>query len=150
MSRKFPISWFQALVLGFLAAGGGAVGYEELFAKSSASEQKTGPALVVPTALSPMAKFGKLAYDGTCAQCHGVNGAGTDKGPPFVHPIYNPGHHGDDAFFYAAHNGVKQHHWKFGDMPAQPQVGDQQLSAIVAYVRELQEANGIVYQEHRM
>jgi YHS domain-containing protein len=50
----------------------------------------------------------------------------------------------------AVRRGVPRHHWPFGDMPAQPQVTDDQLAQIVRYVRELQQANGIVYQEHRM
>jgi mono/diheme cytochrome c family protein len=47
-------------------------------------------------------------------------------------------------------HGVRQHHWPFGDMPAQPQVTDEQLAQIIRYVRELQAANGIVYREHRI
>ena len=35
-------------------------------------------------------------------------------------------------------------------MPAQPQVSDAQVMDIVRYVRELQKANGIVYQPHQM
>lgn len=105
--------------------------------------------VVVPR-LSTQAIAGKAAFDANCAQCHGRNAAGTDKGPPLVHDIYNPGHHGDGAFFFAARQGVAQHHWSFGDMPAQPQVSDEELAAIVRYVRELQAANGITYRPHRM
>jgi hypothetical protein len=35
-------------------------------------------------------------------------------------------------------------------MPAQPQVKDVEIETIIAYVRELQVANGITFQEHRM
>jgi hypothetical protein len=35
-------------------------------------------------------------------------------------------------------------------MPPQPQVSDEQLKAIVQYVRELQIANGITYRPHSM
>jgi hypothetical protein len=35
-------------------------------------------------------------------------------------------------------------------MPAQPQVSDSQMTAIIRYVRELQRANGIIYRRHRM
>jgi cytochrome c len=101
-------------------------------------------------ALSPMALSGQRAYDATCAKCHGAYGLGTDKGPPFLNPIYNPGHHSDEAFLRAVRNGVRQHHWRFGDMPAQPAVSDEEVQLIVRYVREVQQANGIVYQEHRM
>lgn len=100
--------------------------------------------------LSAVALQGKAAFDANCAPCHGANAAGTDKGPPFIHDIYNPGHHADGAFFLAAKLGVRQHHWRFGDMPPQPQVSEAQLAAIVQYVRELQAANGITYRPHRM
>jgi hypothetical protein len=35
-------------------------------------------------------------------------------------------------------------------MPAQPQVSDSQITAIIRYVRELQQANGIATRAHRM
>jgi mono/diheme cytochrome c family protein len=101
-------------------------------------------------ALSSMALSGQRAYDATCAECHGAFGLGTDKGPPFLNPIYNPGHHSDEAFLRAVRNGVRQHHWRFGDMPAQPAVSDEEVQLIVRYVREVQQANGIVYQAHKM
>lgn len=100
--------------------------------------------------LSALAANGKAAFDETCALCHGLNGAGTDKGPPLVHDIYNPGHHSDEAFFLATKIGVRQHHWRYGDMPPQPQLTQNQVLAIVRYVRELQVANGISYRPHRM
>ena len=101
-------------------------------------------------AFSPTALVGQRAYDATCAKCHGANGAGTDKGPPFLHSVYNPGHHADEAFMRAVRNGVRQHHWRFGDMPAQPTVTASEIRQIVRYVRELQQANGIVFEAHRM
>lgn len=111
----------------------------------------TGPAVDVKVPeLSPLAVRGKAVFDDNCAVCHGVNAAGTDKGPPLVHNIYNPGHHADGAFFLAAKRGVRSHHWPYGDMPPQPQVTDEQMVAIVRYVRELQQANGIGDQPHRM
>jgi len=100
--------------------------------------------------LSQAALAGKPAYDANCAQCHGSYGAGTDKGPPFVHAVYNPGHHSDASFARAVAQGVRQHHWRFGDMPAQPQVNQAQLDAIVRFVRAVQQANGMVYSAHPM
>jgi mono/diheme cytochrome c family protein len=95
-------------------------------------------------------QFGKMAYDKVCAECHGPEGKGSKKGPPLIHPFYNPGHHSDTAFFMAVRNGVKRHHWNFGDMPAQPKVQDDEIAQIIRYVRQIQEAHGIVYREHRM
>lgn len=110
-----------------------------------------GPrAFKVPPKFSELALEGQKAFDANCASCHGRFGIGTDKGPPFIHTTYNPGHHDDGAFFRAVADGVRQHHWRFGDMPAQPKVSPDQVRAIVRYVRELQQANGITYQPHRM
>ena len=39
--------------------------------------------------------------------------------------------------------GVRAHHWKFGNMPAIENLTRSDVTAIVAYVRELQRANGI-------
>lgn len=100
--------------------------------------------------LSAQATVGKVAFDANCAKCHGANGSGSKEGPPLVNDIYNPGHHGDEAFSRAVRLGVQQHHWSYGDMLAQPQMTDAQLADIVRYVRELQEANGIFYKPHQM
>jgi mono/diheme cytochrome c family protein len=100
--------------------------------------------------LSETAARGKVAFDVICAPCHGANAAGTDQGPPLVHNIYNPGHHADGAFFLATKLGVRQHHCPFGNMPPQPQVTEDQVAAIVRYVRELQVANGITHRPHRL
>lgn len=64
-------------------------------------------------------------------------------GPPLVHKIYEPSHHGDAAFQVAAAQGVRAHHWRFGNMPPQDGVTAGDVTAIIAYVRELQRANGI-------
>ncbi len=100
--------------------------------------------------LSRVAVAGQKAFDRSCAGCHGARGSGTDKGPPLIHDFYNPGHHGDDAFYAAARRGVRQHHWRFGNMPARPKVSKSQMVAIIRYVRELQRANGITYRKHVM
>jgi hypothetical protein len=36
------------------------------------------------------------------------------------------------------------------EVPPLPQVSDEQIGQIVRYVRELQQANGIVYRKHQM
>ncbi len=142
---KFSEKLVPILVVGVLAVGGAALAMRFF---SSGGEGYTVDVNVPP--LSPLAIKGKAAFDANCAQCHGKNAAGTDKGPPFVHDIYNPGHHSDEAFFFAAQRGVQRHHWTYGNMPAQPQVSRQEVSAIVRYVRELQEANGIFTRPHNM
>ena len=100
--------------------------------------------VTLPAALSEPAALGKRAFDATCAACHGANAAGVaGVGPPLVHVIYEPSHHGDAAFLLAVRNGVRAHHWRFGDMPPQPGLTGAEVAAITAYVRELQRANGI-------
>ena len=106
--------------------------------------------VTVPQQLSSLARSGKVLFEANCAGCHGEVGGGTDQGPPLIHDIYNPGHHADISFLLAARNGVRAHHWPFGNMPPQPQVNEAQIEAIVKYVRELQQANGITYRPHRM
>ncbi len=138
-----------ALIAGGFVAAALVAGLAAPVLRSAATTPVASPALVVPK-LSMRAEIGKAAYDDVCAACHGEHGTGTDKGPPLVHPIYNPGHHAGEAFFRAARDGVRAHHWRFGDMPAQPDVTDQKVAAIILYVRELQRANGIVGQAHRM
>lgn len=94
--------------------------------------------------LSETAMIGKRAFDAVCAECHGGNAAGRNgMGPPLVHKIYEPSHHGDAAFLLAVRNGVRAHHWKFGNMPAQQGLTDADVKGITRYVRELQKANGI-------
>ena len=119
-----------------------------LVAGSAVAGHRDGHVDVTVPQLSEMAAFGQTAFNGTCAQCHGENGAGTEKGPPLIHPIYNPGHHSDQSFYNAMHNGVRQHHWPYGDMPKQEGIGFYESSAIVKFIREVQDANGIVNQQH--
>ena len=63
--------------------------------------------------------------------------------PPLVHVIYEPSHHGDRAFLLAAQNGVRGHHWPFGNMPPVEGITQADVMDIVAYIRRLQRENGI-------
>ena len=100
--------------------------------------------VAVPDTLSARAQSGQKAYEANCVACHGRNAAGRDGiAPPLVHVIYEPGHHGDESFQRAVARGVPAHHWRFGDMPAVEGLTRRDVAAIIAYVRELQRANGI-------
>ena len=92
--------------------------------------------------LSARAAEGKAAFEAVCAACHGATAAGTDKGPPLIHDIYNPGHHPDEAFRAAIADGARQHHWDFGPMPAVPGLSDAEVEAVIAFVRSRQELEG--------
>ena len=100
--------------------------------------------VLLPAEFSPQAQMGQRAFEAKCASCHGENAAGQNGvAPPLVHKIYEPSHHGDMAFVLAAQNGVRAHHWEFGNMPAVEGVTRSDILAIVAYIRALQRANGI-------
>lgn len=100
--------------------------------------------VVLPETLSQNAQIGKLGFDAKCAACHGANAAGQDGvAPPLVHIIYEPSHHGDEAFQRAAAMGVRAHHWRFGDMPPVDGITRGDAKMIIAYIRELQRTNGI-------
>lgn len=75
---------------------------------------------------------GQELYERTCAQCYGEGLDGTDIGLPFLHPVYAPDHHPDEAFYAAVANGVTPHHWDFGAMPAYPGLDGREVEAIVA------------------
>ncbi len=85
----------------------------------------------------------KLAYNNNCAHCHGADLQGSRQGPPFIHKVYEPSHHGDEAFYGAIANGVRAHHWRFGDMPAVSGVTRQEAEDIISYIRQQQRKNGI-------
>lgn len=100
--------------------------------------------VLVPASLSEAEAMGERAFDALCAICHGTNAAGRDGiAPPLVHRIYHPGHHSDAAFHIAVQNGVRAHHWSFGNMPPIEGVTRAEVETIVAYVRALQRENGI-------
>ncbi len=86
--------------------------------------------------------LGEPLYQANCATCHGTDLRGTSNGPSHLSVVYEPNHHGDIAFILAARNGVEAHHWPFGDMPPVPGLSDEDLAAIVAYVRHIQRAEG--------
>lgn len=146
-------------LLALVLIGGGAVAYwqasapgdDRMMPTVSAAMHGTAAAaaalpadeIVVPKLSSP-AQLGKVAFDEKCATCHGPKASGTENGPPLIHKIYEPSHHGDYAFQHAAREGVKAHHWSFGDMAPVEGVTDKQIEWITRYVREVQRANGIL------
>jgi len=140
----------KPIAIAVLAVGAGLIVSRWLDASLTSQRMVEAEAIAVPAKLSQLAEKGRTLFDANCAVCHGEKGTGTEQGPPFIHEIYNPGHHPDAAFMRAPRTGVRAHHWKFGDMPPVEGVSDDDLLAIVKYVRELQQANGIVYKPHVM
>jgi cytochrome c len=105
-------------------------------------------ALVEPSELlsiSVPAEFqsGEALFERHCASCHGEKALGSAVGPPLVHIVYEPSHHADYAFYMAVGQGVRAHHWRFGDMPPVPGLDQDEVTQIIAYVRWLQRQVGI-------
>lgn len=82
--------------------------------------------------------------EGTCQTCHGADLRGTTMGPPLLHELYVPSHHPDEVVRSAVRNGVQPHHWDFGPMPALRHLDSGDLDALVTYLRQEQEAAGII------
>ena len=87
---------------------------------------------------------GEAKFNANCARCHGERATGTKQGPPLVHKIYEPNHHGDLAFQRAVANGVRAHHWSFGDMPRIEGLTSEDVTEITRYIRWLQRQAGIL------
>jgi mono/diheme cytochrome c family protein len=93
--------------------------------------------------LMPNPAMGKKLFATSCASCHGADLKGSDKGPPMLHKVYEPSHHSDIAFQLAVKNGVRAHHWQFGDMAPVPGLTPDDVAHITAYVRMEQRKVGI-------
>ena len=107
------------------------------------AQDSSSPSSVVEPELSGADLAGKASYEANCQSCHGADLTGTRKGPTFLTRVYHPGHHADGSFALAVKRGARQHHFRFGDMPALPKISDEDIANIVAYVRAVQKANGL-------
>jgi mono/diheme cytochrome c family protein len=129
---NIPMTARLQIVMCFLGLG-------LLAACDSSQPIQAGTSGPVPTEF----QTGETTFNTNCAACHGKQAAGTDHGPPLVHKVYEPNHHGDQAFQRAAANGVQAHHWQFGNMPKIESVTPEDVDQIVKYVRWLQRQAGI-------
>ncbi|UWR17284.1 cytochrome c [Sulfitobacter sp. M368] len=94
--------------------------------------------------ISGNAAIGQNIFESICAACHGTQGVGNaEAGPPLIHKIYEPSHHGDESFQRAVANGVRAHHWRFGDMPPVEGLTRGDVAMVIDYIRAIQRANGI-------
>ncbi len=134
----------RAAMFGLFGLAAAAIAFTGIFdTRSDAANGDKLVDVIVPT-LSEAGTAGAILFNANCAKCHGSNAAGVEgAGPPLVHVIYEPGHHGDMAFQLAARNGVRAHHWRFGNMPPVDGVTEAEVAQIVTYIRALQRANGI-------
>ena len=111
--------------------------------------RRTGPPTVTSDAPAPpttAAAFvvpdGAAVYQQYCAECHGVDLRGTDKGPSQLSIIYEPNHHGDYAYRVAIREGTREHHWWYGDMPPVEGITDLEIEKVISYIRAEQERLG--------
>ena len=113
-----------------------------------ASSVETAPAVTSdapapPTTAAALAiPDGAAVYQQYCAECHGVDLRGTDKGPSQLSIIYEPNHHGDYAYRVAIREGTREHHWWFGDMPPVEGITDLEIEKVISYIRAEQERLG--------
>ncbi len=96
-----------------------------------------------PVGFKGNAQQGRVLFNQYCVTCHGQSGRGTLQGPPLVHQIYRPAHHTGLTFHFAVRDGVRSHHWNFGDMKPLPDVTPETTEHIIAYVRREQHKAGI-------
>lgn len=134
-TTKSPVMW-MALAFGTLAI---------ITVISMWGKEKIAM-VVSPTIpeLGALEQQGRDIVNAQCIECHGVDGTGgTRKGPPLLHPMYRFDIYPDYHFKRVMKEGRPEHHWRFGPMPAQPQLSDAQTTSIIAYVRAVHDANGV-------
>lgn len=94
--------------------------------------------------LSASAQHGREVINVRCVECHGVDGTGgSRKGPPFLHPMYRDEIFPDFVFKRSLLEGKREKNWRFGPMPAMPDLSDEDIAGIIAFVREVQTATGV-------
>jgi mono/diheme cytochrome c family protein len=137
-------------VFALVLAGGGAyvmtVGVDAPSISEATPIAEAAPLVevAIPATFTEQQAMGQIAFEANCAACHGVNAVGRDGvAPPLVHKIYEPSHHGDEAFQRAVALGVQAHHWPFGNMAAIEGLTRADVATIVSYIRSLQVENGI-------
>lgn len=96
----------------------------------------------IPTQDPDLVASGEQLYAVNCAECHGADLRGTDRGPSHLSEVYEPGHHADGAFLFAVQNGSRARHWSFGNMPPIEGLSPEDVEAIIAFVREQQRIQG--------
>ena len=85
---------------------------------------------------------GAVLYASDCASCHGNDLRGTDFGPSLLSAVYGPDQLPDDAIQVAIRDGVTAHNWEFGPMPAIGGLDDDENTAIITHIRDVQEPKG--------
>ena len=140
-SRASSLRFFAGVLA--LAGALGSVACEEKSQQAVGMTPEAMVALSADASLPDSLLAGRAVFVTYCVECHGEAATGNEKGPPLVHRVYHPGHHADPAFYLAPLQGVRAHHWGFGDMPPVEGITREEVGTIVAYVRWLQRKAGI-------
>jgi mono/diheme cytochrome c family protein len=121
----------------------GAIGL--LWLTGTLTSQRQTPSVQPSTSqpVPPQFATGEALFNTHCAACHGPSAVGTNQGPSLLARVYVPSHHSDASFYLAVKQGVRAHHWLYGDMPALPHVTQDEVTKIISYVRWLQQQAGI-------
>lgn len=125
-SHRRATPWRWPTLTAVLATAALAAGCGDDGAGTSNAEATDGPEL----------------YATNCASCHGPDLRGTALGPSHLSIVYQPGHHPDESFRAAITSGVTPHHWNFGPMQPVAGLDDDEMTAIIAYVRDVQQREG--------
>jgi mono/diheme cytochrome c family protein len=78
--------------------------------------------------LTADAAEGSVVYEAECARCHAADGTGTDEGVNIISEL----HHGDRLFVTWILDGK-------GEMPAFPELTDQEVADLMAHIHALAE-----------
>lgn len=146
MMRRFDMKLMRFCVAALTCVVGCSEGQSETSSKHVAHDgtvQNTAASRDESRPVPAEYQAGEERFNELCARCHGMAGRGTNTGPPLVHKIYEPSHHADFAFMRAAMQGVRAHHWKFGNMPKISEATPDDVTRIIPYVRWLQRQAGI-------
>ena len=85
---------------------------------------------------------GREIFNRVCAECHGADGTGDTKiGPPLMHPYHRKEALGDERFLKVVRQGTPEDKWKYGHMPAQIDVGDEDAKKILSFFNALRAVN---------
>ena len=139
-----PNPWSRRLIVGSgLAVVVFLVAVVVLGTNASVRDPMTGATeFDIPVQDAALVAEGADLYQNSCSSCHGSDLRGTDLGPSQLSVVYQPGHHPDGSYALATLNGVRSHHWGFGDMPPVPGLSQDDLDRIVAFIRETQRTEG--------
>ena len=133
--QKSPIKWMLLMLATIIVASTiMLMGNEKISIKATPT---------IPE-LTPLAQHGRVVISEKCADCHGVDGTGGSRnGPPMLHPMYRDEIFPDFVFKRSVREGKREKNWRFGPMPAMPDLSDKDIDGVIAFVREVHTATGV-------